>query len=59
MKLNQREKATIAKANAKLKEQTAQCSYKSELHRADKWSRANVFKNRKAYSRKQKHKKEY
>lgn len=57
MKLNKKEKEIIGKANASLKE--TRTSYASEAHRADKWSRANVYRNRKAYTRKEKHKKDF
>lgn len=58
MKLNKKEQNLIAKANAKLKNNT-RTTYASETHRADKWSRANVYRNRKAYTRKEKHKKDF
>ena len=55
MKLNKKEKELIT--NASLRE--TRTSYASETHRADKWSRANVYRNRKAYTRKEKHKKDF
>lgn len=57
MKLNKKERELISKANASL--QDTRTSYASETHRADKWSRANVYRNRKAYTRKEKHKKDF
>lgn len=57
MKLNKKEKELISKVNASLKE--TRTSYASEAHRADRWSRANVYRNRKAYTRKEKHKKDF
>lgn len=57
MKLNKKERELISKANASLKE--TRTSYASEAHRADRWSRANVYRNRKAYTRKEKHKKPF
>ncbi len=58
MKLNKKEQNLIAKANAELKNNT-RTTYASETHRADRWSRANVYKNKKAYTRKEKHKKPF
>lgn len=58
MKLNRKEKQLIEKANAELKNNNS-VSYASELHRADKWTRANIYRNRKAYNRKEKHKKPF
>lgn len=59
MKLNQKEKKQIDKANEKLKTEKVNSHYASETHRADKWTRSNVFRNKKAYTRKQKHKPTY
>ena len=57
MKLNKKEKEIIGKANANLRE--TRTAYACETHRADRWSRANVYRNRKAYTRKEKHKKDF
>lgn len=57
MKLNSKEKKILAKANNDL--QNVGVSRASEQARIEKWSRSNVFRNRKAYTRKQKHKTEY
>lgn len=58
MKLNPKEKQMIAKANAELKD-NARTTYASETHRADRWTRQNIFRNRKAYTRKEKHRKPF
>ena len=57
MKLTKKERELISKANASLQE--TRTSNACETHRADKWSRANVYRNRKAYTRKEKHKKDF
>ena len=58
MKLNKKEKALLNKINTELNADT-KTTYASEIHRADRWTRSNVYRNRKAYSRKQKHKKDF
>ena len=57
MKLSAKEKKVLEKANSNLR--NAVPSRASEIARAERWSRSNVHRNRKAYTRKQKHKAEY
>lgn len=55
MKLSKKEKALINKANENLKNKKP-VSYANDVIRADRWTRSNVYRNRKAYTRKEKHK---
>lgn len=57
MKLSKKERKYLEKANKDLEKPITK--YQSETHRVDKWSRGIVYKNKKAYSRKQKHKPQY
>jgi len=57
MKLSKEERRVIAKANKELQKRVHK--YASESARADRWERSNIYRNRKAYSRKQKHKPVY
>lgn len=57
MKLNKKEKELINKANEGLAQKST--TYASETHRADRWTRSNIFRNKKAYTRKEKHKKSF
>ena len=58
MKLNKKEQALINKANENLKNKKP-VSYANDVIRADRWTRSNVYRNRKAYSRKEKHRPVY
>lgn len=57
MKLNKKEKELINKANENLAQKST--TYASETHRADRWTRSNIFRNKKVYTRKEKHKKPF
>lgn len=57
MKLSKKERRLLEKANAELKNPIIK--YECETARADRWTRSNIYRNRKAYSRKQKHKPTY
>lgn len=58
MKLSKKEKQLLNKVNESLNSEKSS-HYASETHRADKWTRSNIYRNRKAYTRKAKHKEVY